>query len=580
MWIDHRLTSISAHGLFPWVTAVLLVIAAPRARAGDAQSPVLPPTAARPLQQAIELDGAKLARRYVLQEIRIDGTEAVVRFGRKTDGESVLGVTLKHPSRSEGALATVGAFSVHGKPGPVDLEALRALTQRLEGLAGDTMWVTPVVATKEAAPRPREDTPRVQAARDGVRLALHALRIDDGEDAVRRLEALEGDDGLRTAAGLELAEAWWRAGQGERGTKAAKRWRGEAGESVPAPARLRAQVLAGEELTTAQLTTALGEGTDPCAGDRVAQALDAVGRRPDGHALIGALYAQRACLSAGLQQVSWWVREHRFAEADVLSKDLVERNPESDEAVGRRAQVLMALARPVEAVALLEPVAWKDPESGLLSSLLGAYNRVEDETWQQQKRAELVARADGDPHDHVAAFFAGVLLHYGGQFEASTRRLEPLLTSLDKQPRLFIYLGMNAFNLDRPAEGLALIERARSLEAPDPDVYYCRAEILRWSDPPAAHGDLTRYLAQTRGSPTSNARKRARVQEMADGLAACIEKGGPIPCPGPWEHPYGHPANQPATDPDAPSLEPWLGAAAALIALVLACLVWRRRRAA
>ena len=44
------------------------------------------------------------------------------------------------------------------------------------------------------------------------------------------------------------------------------------------------------------------------------------------------------------------------------------------------------------AVALLEPVAWKNPGSGLVSSLQGAYMNVKIEGWLPKKREELVAR--------------------------------------------------------------------------------------------------------------------------------------------------------------------------------------------
>ena len=200
---------------------------------------------------------------------------------------------------------------------------------------------------------------------------------------------------------------------------------------------------------------------------------------------------------------------------------------------------------------VLEALAWADPDSGLLSALLGAYNRVPDDAWQVAKREEIVARATAEPDNEVAAFFAGVLLHYGGRFKESDERLEPLLKPLGKQPRLFIYLGMNAFNRDKTDLAMKYLAEAEALEAPDPDVYYCRAEVLRFSDPPAAIEDLDRYLAQTEGSPTSNPKKRLRVETMRSTLAACIERGDPIPCPGPWEHPYGHPANHiPGQTPD------------------------------
>ena len=171
-----------------------------------------------------------------------------------------------------------------------------------------------------------------------------------------------------------------------------------------------------------------------------------------------------------------------------------------------------------------------------------------------------------------------MLLHYDGQFAASDAKLEPLLKVFGEQPRLFIYLGMNAFNLGDTEKAYALLEQGEALEAPDPDIYYCRAEVNRFNNPAAAAEDLRRYLAQTRGSPTANPKKRARVETMARTLAACIEAGGPIPCPGPWEHPYGHPANEAPPEPEGTAGIPtwWAWVGLGVLLLLAGALVSRR----
>jgi len=474
------------------------------------------------------------------------------------------------------------AFSVHRAEGPAEDKDLRALAERLKDASAVDLWVTPPPADipEPEAAAPAED-PDVARARDLLRLALHALAIDNKLRAVEELNALSTEEGVRRAAGLDLAETWWRVDEKDQGRRAVAAWRKDLGKERASPIdSARARVLSGLPATAAQLGAAI-EGR--CEADALGRSLDAVGRREEAHLLMQALVDSKDCLAPGLQRIAWLVEERRMEEADRLSQHLRTTHSESDEAAGRRAQVLMALSRPKEAVEILEDLAWADPDSGLLSSLLGAYNRVPDEAWQESKRAEIVAKADANPDDHVAAFFAGVLLHYGGQFAASDERLKPLLDSLGNQPRLFIYLGMNAFNQKRTEEAMAYIARAEALEAPDPDVYYCRAELLRWSDPPASLADLDRYLAQTRNSPTSNDRKRQRVQEMRDRLAVCVEKGGPIPCPGPWEHPYGHEANISMADlvPEAqgPGPLPWAGVMVLGIIVTVLGLRRRRRRA-
>ena len=56
----------------------------------------------------------------------------------------------------------------------------------------------------------------------------------------------------------------------------------------------------------------------------------------------------------------------------------------------------------------------------------------------------------------------GVLLHYGNDFEESTRWLQPLMGRLEGEPRLFVYIAMNAFNLgDKPTARRLLDEGAQ-----------------------------------------------------------------------------------------------------------------------
>ncbi|MEE2780050.1 MAG: tetratricopeptide repeat protein [Myxococcota bacterium] len=556
--------------------------AEPRPPEVRTSGPVLPPTASGPLLRLLKADDAKLGGRLVLQSADIRRTEVEVRYGKTRDGDATLVALLRHPQVSDGAVAVGPAFSLHRGESPAEDRDLRALAERLKDVSPEGLWLTPPppeIPEPEAA-APTED-PDVARARDLIRLALHALAIDNKSRAIEELRTLSEEDGVRRAAGLELSEIWWRVDDKGEARKAVAAWRKDQppGPGSPVDAA-RARVLSGLPATTGQLGAAI-EGR--CDADSLGRSLDAVGRRPEAHLLMQALVDSKGCLAPGLQRIAWLVEERRMEEADKLSLALRKSHPDSDEASGRRAQVLMALSRPQEAVELLEELAWADPDSGLLSSLLGAYNRVPDESWQIAKRAEIVAKADANPDDHVAAFFAGVLLHYGGEFAASDKRLKPLLKSLGNQPRLFIYLGMNAFNQKRTEEAMDYIARAEALEAPDPDVYYCRAELLRWSDPPASLADLDRYLAQTRNSPTSNDRKRQRVQDMRDRLAVCVADEGPIPCPGPWEHPYGHPANLSMADlvPEAqgPGPLPWAGVVVLGIIVTVLGLRRRRRRA-
>jgi tetratricopeptide (TPR) repeat protein len=556
------------------ISICALATQAAQANQGE-PAPVLPPTAARPLEAALGDRG--LGPGLALQTATLNRDHVVVTFGKGDDAPTRLTVTLRHPNAAEGAVHVGPAFSIHAQDQPKALVA--KLAKRLQSLERATFWYTPQAPVSKPGPKAEPEEPEGQEdAEDALRLALHAARIDDKDLAVARLDAMESDARLRAAAGLDLAEAWYRVGVPERGVAAAEHFINTVSFLEPMDA-IRGGVLRGQALPLAELRAALAGVQHGCAVGSLGSSMDAVGRQADAHLLLGELFTDGGCMEAALERIAWYVAAHDFPQADALSQALIERFPESEEAIGRRAQVLMALKRPLDAVGLLEPVVWKNPHSGLLSALLGVYNRVSDDAWQDAKRAEIVAKSAADADDHTAAFYAGVLLHYDGQFAASNLKLEPLLETFGEQPRLFIYLGMNAFNLGDTPKAFALLRRGEALRAPDPDIYYCRAEVNRFTDPPAAAEDLRRYLAQTRGSPTSNPKKRARVEAMARTLAACIAAGGPIPCPGPWEHPYGHPSNEPAPEPGGTASIPAWWAVVLVLLLAGAGLLWRRRSA-
>jgi tetratricopeptide (TPR) repeat protein len=558
------------------LAALCCFLTAPLVALAEPPQPVIPPTAARPLERAL---GEDLGRGLALQKASIDSDHVVLSYGPKADGPSTTTFTLRHPSVTQNAAHVGEVFSIHTSP-TVAKGSVTRLVERLAGLKLETFWFTPAPPTVKAGPTPEPETADRQGeADDALRLALHAARIDDHALAQERLAAMEKDGALRAASGLDLVEAWYEVGDKERGAKAAVEFL-KSEEILEPMDAIRGGILKGQPLTVEDLLAVLARAKHDCKVGAIGSSLNAVGRRADGHELLEHLFEKEGCMEAALERIAWYVADHDFPNADALSETLIEKFPESEEAIGRRAQVLMALKRPLDAVTLLEPVVWKNPHSGLLSALLGAYNRVSDHAWQDAKRNEIVAKAAANAQDYTAGFYAGVLLHYDGQFAASNLQLEPLLKVFGEQPRLFIYLGMNAFNLGDTEGAFALLKRGEDLEAPDPDIYYCRAEVNRFTDPKAAAEDLRRYLAQTRGSPTSNPKKRARVETMAQTLAVCLEAGGPIPCPGPWEHPYGHPANEPPPEPEGTVGIPEWAAILGFLVLAGAAVLLARRRAA
>jgi len=187
-------------------------------------------------------------------------------------------------------------------------------------------------------------------------------------------------------------------------------------------------------------------------------------------------------------------------------------------------------------VAALEArVAQGERDPGLFKQLLALVVR---EHLRAEKMKSWLARAEADPQDRVAAFFAGVLLHYEREFVRSNQLLERAAAELNSEPRLHIYLAMNAFNLGDRARAESEIEEAARLETQDPDVFYCQGEIYRDTDPSRAREALATYWFQTELNSDPRSSKQERVRGMMAALDRCIADGTKAPCPGPWEHTF------------------------------------------
>ena len=171
----------------------------------ETPQPVIPPTAARPLERAL---GDDLGRGLALQKAAINADHVLLSYGPKADGETTTTLTLRHPDISKGASHVGPTFSIHAGA-DVPKGAVSKLAKRLDGLTKATFWYVPEAAKVKPGPAPEPETADRQAeADDALRLALHAARIDDSDLAKERLTAMEQDAALREAAGLDLVEAW------------------------------------------------------------------------------------------------------------------------------------------------------------------------------------------------------------------------------------------------------------------------------------------------------------------------------------------------------------------------------------
>ena len=532
---------------------------------------VLPPQAESVLRAA--LVGANGPKQFPISKVTLTQDHVTLTFEDRS-----LAVTLRHPSEASGALKVLEGFSVHGEGTPKAL--VTAIALRLADVAQSSVW-------REVAPAPSAEAP-APASRRGKRAdpvglveALHgareALRLGERDKVAGLMAPFVGtQQALSEPSRIDIATMLWRSGD----TAGARRMvTGIGGEQSGRAVQWQAAILRGELPTLEALIASLEAADDPCEGLAVATLLDAIEERAVATGVIAHLAELNpACPQAIVRQVRHLLNIGEVAKAEQLSQGALKRHPSVKELVSVRARVLIAANRPKEAASLLESHARRDPRSVALSSLLGAYNRVESLDWKRQKMAEMEASAKADPNDHVAAFIAGVLLHYDGRLADSDAMLSPLLeTPLNDQARLYIYLGMNAFDLGDPTRGLELVDRAANAPHPDPDVHYCRAEILRMTDPVAAREALKLYLSYTDTSATKNSAKQGRVAELLENLNRCVAEGVETPCPGPWEHPRGEGISlfDYRTSHPTPYGE---YALTGLVALLLLWGLWTRRR--
>ncbi len=171
----------------------------------------------------------------------------------------------------------------------------------------------------------------------------------------------------------------------------------------------------------------------------------------------------------------------------------------------------------------------------------------------------------------IDRFLLGVVRHYENEFAASNELLIPLEDQLGEEDRLQIYRAMNDFNLGDRSAAMERLEKTATRSDPDPDIYYCLAELLRDEDRPRALESLQRYASASQDDPMSNPSKEARIRRLVSGLEACIEDGS-ASCEGEWEHPR----LRFATEEDDQRRRVWYVVVFVVVSLVI--LISRRRR--
>ena len=237
---------------------------------------------------------------------------------------------------------------------------------------------------------------------------------------------------------------------------------------------------------------------------------------------------------------------------------------------------------------MLLPVVGDSRHPLLVGRLVVAAAALASSANGRQAVDKLLAAAKARPDDQMAAFVAGVAVHYRGHVRGTSRDsksadyrraielLEPLRETLAKSPRLWIYLAVSYLRTGRQKDAEFAIERAVATDdGGDADVYYCRAEVHHRIRPKRALADIERYIAimarNKKHGAWSATGKEQRVAEMRAHMQAVVAGDKP---------PSGIELFDPIRDPlkqqdsGNPYLIWWLLVAAA--ALVVGGLWWRR----
>lgn len=301
-------------------------------------------------------------------------------------------------------------------------------------------------------------------------------------------------------------------------------------------ALLRVLLIRGPDLAAA-VAPALLDARNACGLVTMAVALQWIGRHePAGRIALAARLADPACFEAyRVESESWSVLgEGRLQRA--VAEAALARFPGHDRLAEIEEPFLVARGDGDQVLHRLEArLRDGDRSPGLLKRLLSFYIAVEG---RPARLRGLVERAAKSPEDRMAAFFAGVLMHYERDYASSQRYLLPLVAVFPKEPRLYIYLAMNAFNLGDRQAAQDYIAVAETLDLRDPDVPYCTAEIYRDSDRDRALRAMDAYLTMTSVTADPHSTKERRVRAMRAAIARCKADDTPPPCPGPWEHTF------------------------------------------
>ncbi len=209
------------------------------------------------------------------------------------------------------------------------------------------------------------------------------------------------------------------------------------------------------------------------------------------------------------------------AEGEIATaKKILTAQPDAPEGVDLLAAGYARAGQWRQAIELLHDLSKGHPERDIvLGRIAGMINFLTDAAGENaDRKADLDAiearmkAAAADPQDVVARFIVATRAYYGGRLQEALPQLEALSQSTNRDPRLPLYLAMAHFWLGHQQDAQRIIQRAVDIGPSDPDVFYCRSQIVRRVNLPLAIADLERYRTMTHQPwAIGPAQKAARV---------------------------------------------------------------------
>lgn len=237
-----------------------------------------------------------------------------------------------------------------------------------------------------------------------------------------------------------------------------------------------------------------------------------------------------------------------------VAKRMHDAWPDDPEAADVLSTGLARAGRLREAIETLHDLSRKHPERDIvLGRIAGLLNFLTDEAATDPKKKQdldaietLMREAAKDPTDLVARFVVATREYYAGKLAEALPQLEALEKSGSRDPRIPLYLAMAHFWLGHQKEAQDLIQHAVDIGPSDPDVFYCRSQIVRKVNLPLAIADLQRYEAMTTRPWSVGPKRKA---ERVEAELAFLKRGELPPDwdrPGPERAPFD-PAHQQGT---------------------------------